>query len=293
MRQLVFVHGRAQEHKDAATLKGEWLATLRQGLAKSQLELPIPEDAVRFPYYGQTLFDLVSGVPADQAAEVIVRGAGEDSEQRTFAQAIIGEICEQNGITDEQIAGEAAGRVVERGPLNWEWVQAALRAIDRVRPASAATIALITNDVYQYLRNPGIRDQIETGIRQAMQPGVPTVVVGHSLGSVVAYSLLRRDGPASGWRVPLYLTVGCPLGVTAIKRALAPNHHPQCVDKWFNAMDDRDVVALYPLSRKHFPISPEIENKTDVDNQTPNRHGIIGYLNDREVARRIYDALVA
>lgn len=293
MRQLVFVHGRAQEHKDAAALKGEWLAALREGLAKSNLDLPIPEDTVRFPYYGQTLFDLTSNVPPDQAAEVIVRGDGVDAEQRTFAQAIIAEICDQSGITDDQIDAETEGRIVERGPLNWEWVQASLRLLDRVRPASAASIALFTNDVYQYLRNPAIRDKIEMGIRQAMPPDVPTVVVGHSLGSVVAYSLLRRDGKASGWRVPLYLTVGCPLGVTGIKKALAPNRHPECVEKWFNAMDERDVVALYPLSKKHFPISPEIENKTDVNNQTPNRHGIVGYLNDREVAKRIYDALVA
>ena len=27
MRQLIFVHGRAQEHKDAAALKREWLET--------------------------------------------------------------------------------------------------------------------------------------------------------------------------------------------------------------------------------------------------------------------------
>ena len=60
---------------------------------------------------------------------------------------------------------------------------------------------------------------------------------------------------------------------------------------WFNAMDQRDVVALYPLDGTHFPIDPAIENKTDVDNDTENRHGISGYLTDKVVAKRIYDAL--
>ena len=34
-------------------------------------------------------------------------------------------------------------------------------------------------------------------------------------------------------------------------------------------------------------------SKTDVCNPTENRHGISGYLGDKEVARRIYDALNA
>jgi hypothetical protein len=63
------------------------------------------------------------------------------------------------------------------------------------------------------------------------------------------------------------------------------------VKKWFNAMDERDIVALYPLSKKYFQVTPQIENKTDVQNPTENRHGISGYLGDPEVARRIHAAL--
>ena len=57
-------------------------------------------------------------------------------------------------------------------------------------------------------------------------------------------------------------------------------------------MDERDIVALYPLDSDHFAIDPAIENKLDVDNPTVNRHGITGYLSDAVVARRIHDALV-
>jgi hypothetical protein len=89
----------------------------------------------------------------------------------------------------------------------------------------------------------------------------------------------------------LYVTVGAPLAVTSIKQSIAPIKHPACVDKWFNAMDDRDIVSLYPLDENHFDIHPSIENKTDVDNPTENRHGIVGYLPDPVVARRIHDAL--
>jgi hypothetical protein len=62
---------------------------------------------------------------------------------------------------------------------------------------------------------------------------------------------------------------------------------------WFNALDHRDIVALYPLDADHFGVEPAIENKTDVENHTDNRHGISGYLDDEVVARRIFDALTA
>jgi len=289
--RLVFVHGRAQEFKDAVALKAEWVAALRAGMAKSGLQLPIAETDIKFPYYGQTLHDLVSD--AASVAEVVVRGgsAGLDAEQR-FQQAVLEEVRLAKGITDEQVEEMLGADVRQRGPLNWEWVQGILKAIDKHVPgASDLSIAVATRDVYQYLKNPGVRDVIEVGVRQAMAPGVPSIVVSHSLGTVVAYNLLRREGAAAGWQVPLFVTLGSPLGVKAIRSALAPIEHPACATRWFNAMDQRDVVALYPLTSVHSGVTPEIENKTDVDNHTANRHGIGGYLDDAVVARRIHAAL--
>lgn len=288
--RLVFVHGRAQEHKDATALKGEWVSAFRTGLAKTGLTLPLAETDIKFPYYGQTLYDLVSD--SETVANVVVRGGGANDAEQRFQQAVLQEVQREMNITDEQVEEALASDVRERGPQNWEWVQGILKAVDQHVPgASGASIALATRDVYQYLKNPGIRDTIELGVRQAMQPGLPTVLVSHSLGTVVAYNLLRREGEAQGWQVPLFVTLGSPLAVKAIKAALAPVEHPSCVGHWFNAMDERDVVALYPLTQDLFGVDPAVENKTDVDNHTPNRHGIAGYLNDAEVARRIHAAL--
>jgi hypothetical protein len=289
--RLVFIHGRSQQHKDAVALKAEWVGALRSGLAKGGLQLPIADTDIKFPYYGQTLHDLVSD--AANVADVVVRGGSgsADAEQR-FQQAVLEEVRQAKGITDEQIEEMLGSDVRQRGPMNWEWVQGILKALDKHVPgASDLSIAVATRDVYQYLKNPGIRDAIEAGVRQAMAPGVASIVVSHSLGTVVAYNLLRREGAAAGWQVPLFLTLGSPLGVKAIRSALAPISHPACAARWFNAMDQRDVVALYPLTPAHFGITPEIQNKTDVDNHTANRHGIAGYLDDAEVARQIHDAL--
>ncbi len=297
-RQLVFIHGRSQQHKDSVALKAEWVDAFEEGLAKAGLSLPLTDADVRFPYYGDALFDLVGGASAETAAEVVVRGTENNREEEQFIADILGEVRQRAGLTDEQIAAVAGDEVVERGVLNWEWVQGILRAIDRFVPyGSGTSVALFTNDVYRYLKDSSVRERIESGIVNAFSPDVETVVVSHSLGTVVAYNLLRREAALRKWNVPLFVTLGSPLAVGVIRKVLksfAPTQCPKGVGKWLNAMDERDVVALYPLSPSWFPLDPaepSIENKTDVRNKTENRHGIAGYLDDREVASRIYDAI--
>lgn len=301
MRQLVFIHGRAQEHKDASALKAEWLDALGEGLAKSGLSLPIAESDVRFPFYGNTLYDLVQGRSASGAAEVIVRGTESDAAEEQFVRAVLENVRKKAGVTEEQLLDVTNAEVIEKGPANWEWVQGVLRAIDRYVPyGSGSAIALATRDVFQYLKNTGIRTMIDEGVAQAVDPTRETVVVAHSLGTVVAYNLLTQRGGPQGWTVPLFITLGCPLGVEEIRKTVRPltgtHRCPPCAGGWFNAMDDRDVVALYPLTPDAFPLDPSapaIQNKTDVRNRTQNRHGISGYLDDAEVARRIHAALTA
>jgi hypothetical protein len=288
MRQLVLVHGRSPQRKDAAALKAEWLDALHSGLAAAGLTLPIPESEVRFPYYGDALDALTSGA-IDPLSEIIVREA--DAQRAAFLRAVFLEVARECGICDADVTAEAGPDVAERGRQDRDWFRALLRLLDRSTLAGTASIALFIDDVHRYLTHVGVRDAIDSTVQAAVTPGVETVVVGHSLGSVVTYLLLRQEGTALGWHVPLYVTVGTPLGVGAVCERLVPIAHPTCANRWFNAADRRDVVALHPLDATHFAVEPAIENKTDVDNTTPDRHGIRGYLTDPEVACRIHRAL--
>ena len=83
---LVFVHGRSQHDKDPDELKRVWVNSWKEGLAKSGLALPLSESNIRFPYYGQALFDLVS----DSAAEPAEIQA---SEQQMAMQEILESAC--------------------------------------------------------------------------------------------------------------------------------------------------------------------------------------------------------
>lgn len=289
--RLVFIHGRAQERKDSVQLKQDWIASLRRGLAKSGLSLDLDDSEIHFPYYGDALVDRVEG--REKLADVIQRGSAAAADGlRAFLRAVVKEIVAEKGISEDEIDAVDESLVVERGILNWGWVQRALVAIDRHVPgASARSIALVTEDVYHYLTTPATAKFIDEGVADALADDQPCVVVAHSLGTLVAYKVMQQLAAGRRWRVPLFVTLGSPLGVTAIRDHLAPVSHPAVAEHWFNAMDEKDVVALYPLTRRHFEIDPEIENKTDVDNFTDNHHGIDGYLEDAVVARRIHEAL--
>ena len=287
MTRLVLIHGRSQEDKDPANLKQEWIDAWKEGLKQAKLAFPEAAD-IKFPYYGNTLLDLSMG--ADSIAEVIVKapkGTAADPEREKF---ILDVLRETLLVEAGQAAVDATdAEVNEKAPQNWGWVQAILEKVDKHVPgASAGSIAIATNDVYQYLENAGIRDTIESGVRQAFTSEQPMIIVSHSLGTVVAYNLLRREGKAQDWKVPLFVTLGSPLAVTAIRKKLSPIKHPSCVGQWVNAFDKRDVVALHPLDAKHFAIDPPIRNIGDVNNKTENRHGIIGYLDHGEVASLIH-----
>lgn len=286
--KLVFVHGRSQQGRSSQELKTEWLGALEKGATALGQALPIDLD-VAVPFYGDKLdaFAQAFGVPL--TTDIHTRGSDTQDEFLEFQADLAEQVRTQAGVTNAEINTEYGDNPRERGPQNWEWVQAILRALDK-HSSGAGGVALetFTRDVFLYTRRQGVRDEIDAIIGEALTEQ-PTVIVAHSLGSVVAYNVLRSD--RRNLHVPLFLTVGCPLGVRAVRNQLKPIKFPAHVSAWFNAFDSRDVVALYPLDGANFPITPEVENYAKVKNHTDNRHGIIGYLDDIEVAGRILTAV--
>jgi hypothetical protein len=287
--RLLFVHGRAQQGKDPAVLKQEWTETLKRGAQR--LGRQLPEVEIAFPFYGDALDQFAKQYEIPLTSDIQTKGAAVDDEFLKFQAAWAEELRKQEGITDQQIDAEYGPNPKPKGPANWEWVQAILRAIDKhAGGMSQASLEAFMRDVFLYTTRAGVRDEIDRIVARDLSEQ-PTVVVGHSLGSVVAYSVLVSD--RRSLQVPLYVTVGSPLAVRAIRDQFRPIRSPAPVRRWFNAFDGRDVVALYPLDQTHFPVNPPISNFGGVDNHTDNRHGIVGYLDDPRVAAEILDALGA
>lgn len=294
MRQLILIHGRSQEEKDAAGIKKEWIAAWEKGLQKNNLTNPLSDSDIHFPYYGDTLAQMVAGKTAAQAAAVIIKGSLPPPAEEQIMREIIEEIAEEEGISEAAIRAQLGADAVAMGPQNWKWVQAILELLDKSEPISTKMVALITKDVAKYLADSTISNHINDGVLQAVKPGQEAVVVSHSLGTVVAYNvLMSRPTAFPDVKVPLFVTLGSPLGITAIKTRLTPHTFPKPVTKWYNALDPGDVVSLYPLTPKYFATGGTIENFDKVNNWTDNQHSIGGYLDDKQVAKKIFDALTA
>jgi hypothetical protein len=296
--KLIYVHGRNQQGKDKEALRTEWRQAQAEGFKGIGYPWPGGQEGIEpvLPFYGDELDKLVKQLNSPLAADVIARGGEEASakdDESALRSELLEEIAQAQNITAQQIAAQFATDIVarggdagaiERGIGNWEWVHSILKLLDRT-PLGATAIDAFTRDVSVYLTNDTVQQRIDDIVRAAI-PDEPCMVIAHSLGTVVAYNVLRALPPGAPIR---FVTVGSPLGIQSIKRHLAtPLVMPRRVVQWYNAMDEQDIVALYPLDRNRFGIVPAIENKTTVDNQTGEHHGIVGYLQDTDVARVCY-----
>lgn len=283
--KLIFVHGRAQGDKEENALRAVWEGALEEGFRTAGLSRPADLE-IALPFYGKTLDTLVEELEAPLVAQVAERGAAHDGKEAAFRGEFLEEIAQQRGLSDQKIAEFYDGEVQEKGVLNWKWVHAILKALDHHENLGREVLDRFTRDVYVYLSNPGVRARIDKIVADAL-PNEPSVVVGHSLGSIVAYNVLRRHPH----RVVRYITLGSPLAVRAVKQRLERVEMPSSTGSWHNARDPNDVVSLYPLDADNFRTNPLIENHDAVDNRTDNQHGIVGYLPDPWVARRLHEAL--
>jgi hypothetical protein len=288
--KLIFVHGRAQEEYEDQALKNDWVNSLKIGLAKSNLTLP-GDVKIEFPYYGKLLMKLIHEAEAkDIKSEA--RRSGEtvdESAELAFFEEYLREVIENADLSAaEKAEMRRLLRQTRSGPLDWAPVRAVLAFLDKSTTISSLSIASITKDVFMYLHLGNIKRQINDVVAKSFDAG-PCVVVGHSLGSVVSYQVLQNHPE---YDVRKFITVGSPLGVNGIRSTFKQVSVPKCVKNgWYNAFDVRDIVALNPLNQEFFNVQPPIVNANHVKNPTPNRHGISGYLEDKEVASEIYRAL--
>jgi hypothetical protein len=288
--RLVMVHGRSQQGLNPVDLQSTWLETLRRGAAKINRSLPQGLD-VAFPYYGDVLDEFARKFELPLTTDIQAKGSAVNADFLNFQADVAEEMRQHAGITDAQVQEEFGTNTTEKGPQNWAWVQAIIRAIDRnAGSVSQSAIENFMRDVYLYTTRAGVRDAIDRIVGTAMNEA-PSVVIGHSLGSVVAYNVLRTDRRAL--KVQAYVTVGSPLAIRAVRDRFRPIGFPAPAKTWYNAFDPKDVVALYPLDAANFPVNPAVENFAGVRNATDNRHGIIGYLDDADVTKHVLDALGA
>jgi subtilisin family serine protease len=110
--------------------------------------------------------------------------------------------------------------------------------------------AALLQDVHDFFFVPARRATMERSLFERLKAGgAPFVVVAHSQGSMIAYEVLRKL-QAAECDVALFLTIGSPLGLPAVRSMFKQDikkkklPFPPCVRAWYNVADRNDPVAL-------------------------------------------------
>jgi hypothetical protein len=322
MTRLLFVHGIAQEGRTPKELESEWLTALNIGLYRAGYKAA---DSAVVPFYGDELAKWttsagynasiwgksneghpdfldrdLSAVPTNPdtlTRNGLSEARSSNIEFSKFAMEFAADALNQEpAVAAQAIALALASRALnpddrDRDIQNWPPIIELTRILDKISPdLSSFFIAQFLKTVHCYLTNDNAFNSVNAIVTKSLaESKEPTIVIGHSLGSVVAYHVLHAHTDVE---VPLFVTVGAPLAIAAVERRLKiPPRQPQCVKVWYNAFDRQDIVALNPLDKEHFPTDNVIENNSSIKNWTDNHHSISGYLCDSDVASKISTGL--
>lgn len=278
--RLIFVHGINQQGKSADEIRSEWLSALEDEFPTSGKFTTV---SVVAPFYGDVLATLVDAPTAEQA---VAQGIAEaDDDERAFVAAGLEQIALDANLTRDQIAAVEQEQAVAQGLPHDRRFIAIIRLIERVSPFQGEVALRLLKQAYAYLKRQYVADAVDALVGPELTAG-HGVVVAHSLGTVIAFKLLRQHAQ----QVPLFVTLGSPLAVVSVQSALKrPRLVPSGVRRWLNAFDVDDFVTLgRGLTTDTF--ASGIENRISV-HKGDDAHAITEYLRDPMVRQAIAGAI--
>jgi hypothetical protein len=148
-------------------------------------------------------------------------------------------------------------------------------------------------DFNKYLRNSdGIAEAARLKVRSALieaaEAGRPILMLGHSMGSVIAYEVLWQLSREmnNDLQVDLLLTTGSPLGQSVVQRHLMGSHqkggdrYPSNIRKWINVAAVGELTAIDRHLKNDFDKMIELELVDDIsDRESFNYYHMNGVLN--------------
>ncbi|MGW0875267.1 endopeptidase [Streptomyces sp. NPDC002740] len=164
-------------------------------------------------------------------------------------------------------------------------------AYDRRQPGGRASkIIHSLREVHTYLTEPDLADRVRQYVLESADAHT-TVLIGHSLGSVIAYDLLRREEIAApgtaGAAVHTFVTCGSPLAIPTVQRGMgitggrlaqiAPHL------RWINVFDPDDAVT----GAAGLALTTDQVRDAEVDNGRLDPHAAVKYLRTLPVARAV------
>jgi hypothetical protein len=264
MSLIVGVHGIAKQQLGRRTIRDAWRLALGDGMERAGMPREAPEPDLDVAFYGDVFLPkrggdghkgtgsedwLLADLDEEEAAE-LAELAAEDLPEEAFEDQ------------DPELTGTATkGYSRSPGPL-----QSTLRALDRYFWPSAGVLYIgALRQVRRYLRDPDAKAEVQARVHEAVtaQGNPPRVLLGHSLGSVVAVEYLRLHPEIE---VDLLLTCGSPLGAAVVRRRLPDvGTAPANAAAWTDVRDRNDPVACSGPLSKFWPgvVDRVVDNQSD------------------------------
>jgi hypothetical protein len=278
--RIVGVHGVGHQFAGENSLRSQWLPALKDGLARVDRRLASDEDFA-CAFYGN-LFRPTGKAAVDPPFDAL---DVDKDEERELLELWWREAAR----VDPAVSGPDARTKIRTPNI----AQRALNALSQSRFfAGLAERALVSDlkQVRRFLDEPEVRRAACASIERAITSDT-TVIIAHSLGSVVAYEALCAN---PSWPVRTFVTMGSPLGISnLIFEKLQPcpkgceGIWPQGIVRWFNIADKGDVVALVKQLGMRF--GPHVVDRL-IDNGAK-AHDATRYLTSKEFGDAVASGL--
>jgi hypothetical protein len=308
MAAIVLVHGIDQQQKSADKLESEWLPALAGGVRTAGF--PDVADRIwraagmpggietRMAFYG-SLF-LKPGQQGDDpgpftpeeaalaevlALEWLSRAATRATRERVRETGTreLAYVTRQMGI-EQGLGGVFRSAIGSLARLTW-FAPFGMAFAERFVNRALAQVT-------RYFTDDAIRSAALDSVRLLVGPDTK-IIIGHSLGSVVAYEAAHLFNQP----LPLLITLGSPLGLQTIVYARLrpqPPGFPPLVRRWVNVADQDDFISAEPDLRGLFtggmPMGTVFESGYTVDNGAE-PHNAHYYLGKTQVGRPVGEVL--
>ena len=263
--KIIFLHGIGDGDPNRA-----WLSALNSAL-ESAGHPPIDDSQVVAPRYDSLL--TIEGISA-KMPNVTYKVKNDDQSRREFERR---QAAVYRMLQDEPDAAPFGFNSVPKA-----WMNAAHAfGVDHLS-------AMDLHQVRRYVTNEGLRGAILRYILDHVPTKGEILLIGHSLGSVIAIDLLDHLSP--DLKIRRFITIGSPANSDALHRGserLLKKFPYSAVLDWINFFSVRDIVTLGRGLTSVFPGAQDCAvNITGLD-----QHGADCYLSHPAVVRLISNIL--
>lgn len=303
---IIGIHGLANK-PDRDILAGWWENSIREGLAKN-----CGIQDAEFDYVMVYWADLLYKYPQHHDSALDFDALYND---QPYREADAGALKKYKGGWLQ----DARATILRVAAAGYEALKRRLR-MDKLDDWVLGKIKVLRDLAFYYDENRKIRDR-RRQLRQARRvlmdelkntllplEGQHIMVIAHSMGSIIAYDVLRdigRENP--GFPVAHFVTIGSPLGIPTVRAnvheerksyARVPVRTPTIVtERWVNYADRKDPVALdirlrndYGANDRGIRVQDDIilnDYTTAKGERKP--HKSYGYLRTPELSEQIRD----